>query len=101
MAQSDDARLAGVLAEVVTDGDTKSLFRRLLQESLHELIEERLIGGTCPYIHHFMGLLPVTRLCGGRAAMPAPMRCADAWPGHTDRCASALLAGSRAALVAG
>jgi hypothetical protein len=40
MAHTDDARLADVLAEAVLDGDTKALFRRLLQEALQELIED-------------------------------------------------------------
>ncbi len=42
MAHTDDARLADVFAEVLTDGGTKDLFRRLLQDAVNELIEAEL-----------------------------------------------------------
>ncbi len=51
MAQPDDARLADLLADVVADGDTKALFRRLLQEALQQLIDAELTAtiGAAPH----------------------------------------------------
>jgi putative transposase len=51
MAQTDDARLSAVLADVLADGGTKDLFRRLLQEALQELIEDELTAaiGAAPH----------------------------------------------------
>ena len=51
MAQPDDARLDDVVAQVVTDGDTRALFRRLLQDALQALIEAELTAaiGAAPH----------------------------------------------------
>ena len=68
MAHDDDARVAELLARL-GDGDTKELFRRLLEQGMQELIDAELtaaIGAAPPRTDRYP-LEPAQRVTGPAA----------------------------------